>query len=44
MRGTKPLATKIPRWLDKWLFFVFKGTEEALTKVTRLTDTGAFQR
>ena len=33
-RRTKSLASKVYRWLDKWLFFIFKGTEESLTKVT----------
>ena len=33
-RGAKSLASKAYRWLEKWLFFVFKGTEESLTKVT----------
>ena len=33
-QGAKSLASKVYRWLDKWLLFVFKGTEEGLTKVT----------
>ena len=33
-QGAKSFVSKISRWLEKWLFFVFKGTEEGLTKVT----------
>jgi hypothetical protein len=33
-RGTRRLASRIVQWFNKWVFFVFKNTEEGLTKVT----------
>lgn len=33
-QGVKKLASKVSRWFDKWVFFVFKRTEEGLSKVS----------